>query len=369
VPVTDNAKLNVSPAWTPDGHHILFVSDRDGARDVYAVRLGSSGEPAETSRITTGLNAHSISLSAVGGRLAYSVATWRANVWAIPIPTDGPVTADRATQITTGNQTVEEIALSPDGRWLYFDSDRSGNSDIYRMPVDGGEPEQLTTDPADDFAPSVSPDGRWVAFHSSRFGTGAGTRDIFVMPAEGGEAERVTDDPGEERFPNWSPDGRSLSYALTGTGARAGLYVISQDQSGRWGLPRQVWNHPNVGRWSPDGRTLVSGWTDGIWLIPAAGGAPRRATPLPETLSAPEGAWANWSRDGRTIYFKAGDREGRASIWRVAATGGRPSPLVRFDDPARPSYTVVLATDGRRFYFTINDRQSDIYMAELHGMR
>jgi eukaryotic-like serine/threonine-protein kinase len=370
VPVTDNARLNMSPAWTPDGHHLLFVSDREGSRDVYAVRLGRSGTPSGApSRITTGLNAHSISLSASAERLAYSVSTWRANVWAIPIPNDGPVSADRATQVTTGNQTVEQMSPSPDGRWLYFDSDRSGNADIYRMPVDGGEQEQLTTDPADDFGPNVSPDGRRVAFYSLRFGTGGGTRDIFVMPADGGEAERITDDPGEERIPIWSPDGRSLSYFLNGTGARDGLYLISQDQSGRWGPPRQVWNHSGVGRWSPDGRTLVSGWYDGVWLIPAAGGEPRRATPLPETASAPEPPWAYWSLDGRTIYFKAGDREGRASIWGVAATGGTPRPLVRFDDPAKPSYYLSWATDGRRFYFTINDRQSDIYIAEVHGLR
>ncbi len=276
VPVTDNATLNVSPAWTADGRRILFVSDREGARDVYAVRVTTSGMPAgKPSRLTTGLNAHSISLSAVGARLAYSVYTSRANVWAIPIPTDGPVSVDRATQVTTGNQTVEQMTLSPDAHWLYFDSDRSGNADIYRMPVNGGEPEQLTTGPADDFNPAVSPDGRWLAFHSLRLGT----RDIFVMPAEGGEAERLTDDPGEERGPFWSPDGRSLSYFLAGTGARDGLYVISKDQTSRWGPPRQVWNRPTVGTWSPDGRTLVSAWTDGIWLIPAAGGGPRRAAP------------------------------------------------------------------------------------------
>src|SRR6266571_3986202 len=366
VPVTDNAALNVSPAWTPDGGRLLFVSDRDGARDVYAVRLGSSGMPAEKpSRLTTGLNAHSISLSADGTRLAYSVYTSHANVWAIPIPTNGSVSVDRAIQVTTGNQTVEEMALSPDGRWLYFDSDRAGTAHIYRMPVGGGEPEQLTTNPADDFSPHVSPDGRWVAFHSLRFGT----RDIFVMPAAGGDAQRVTDDPGEERSPSWSPNGQSLSYTLNGTGTRDGLYVISKDLSGRWGPPRQVWNHPNSGQWSLDGRTLLSSWTDGIWLIPAAGGAARRATQLPDTTSGPEPVYAGWSRDGRTIYVKASDREGRASFWALPATGGRSRRLVRFDDPAKPSYRPGWATDGRRFYFTINDRQSDIYVAELHGPR
>ena len=367
VPVTDNAALNVSPVWTPDSHRMLFVSDREGARDVYAVRLASSGIPAGTpSRITTGLNAHSISLSADGTRLAYSVYASRANVWAIQIPTGAPVSVDRATQVTTGNQTVENMALSPDGRWLYFDSDRSGNADIYRMPVGGGEPEQLTTDLADDFKPDLSLDGRWVALHALRFGT----RDIFVMSAGVGEPQRVTDDSGEERAPRWSPDGRSLSYFLSGPGARDGLYVISKDQSGRWGSPRRIWNHPNLGPWSPDGRTLVSAWTDGIWLIPAAGGAPRRVTQLPETISGPEPPTADWSRDGRTIYFKASDGEGRASIWALAATGGRPHLLVRFDDPARPSYnTYSFTTDGRRFYFTINDRQSDIYVAEVQGLK
>jgi len=365
VPVTGNAALNVSPVWLPDGRHILYVSDREGTRDVYAVRLASSGVPAaKPSRLTTGLNAHSISFSAEGTRLAYSVYTSRANVWAIPIPTDRPVSADRAAQVTTGNQTVESMALSPDARWLYYDSDRSGNADIYRMPPGGGEPQQLTTNPADDFSPNVSRDGRWVAFHSLRFGT----RDIFVMPAEGGEEQRVTDDPGEERNAMWSPDGRSLSYIQSGTGTRDGLYAITKDQSGRWGPPRRLWNHLRRGYWSPDGQTLLSAWTEGIWLIPATGGAPRLAYPLPDSINGPEPVDPQWSPDGRTIYFKAVDREGRASFWALPAAGGRLRLLVRFDDAAKPSYRFDWATDGRAFYFTINDRQSDIYVAELHGL-
>ena len=366
VPVTDNAALNVSPAWSPDSRHILFVSNREGARDVYAVRLAGSGKPeGKPSRVTTGLNAHSISLAADGTRLAYSVYTSHANVWAIPIPTDRPVSVGHATQVTTGNQTVEEEAVSPDGQWLYFDSDRSGNADLYRVRLGGGEPEQLTTNPADDFNPHVSPDGRWVAFHSLRFGT----RDIFVMPAGGGEAQRMTDDAGEERGAIWSPDGQSLSYLLAGTGTRDGLYVISKDRSGRWGPPRQVWNHANRSDWSPDGRTLLSAWTDGIWLLPAGGGTPRRVYQLPDAMNGPEPVYAQWSRDGRTIYFKAVDREGRASFWALPATGGRPRLLVRFDDPGKPSYLPSWAADGRRFYFTVNNRQSDIYGAELHGLK
>ena len=55
------------------------------------------------------------------------------------------------------------MGLSRDGRWLYYDSDLSGNSDLYRMALPGGAPERLTTDPADDFFPdavSRRPGGR-----------------------------------------------------------------------------------------------------------------------------------------------------------------------------------------------------------------
>ena len=74
--------------------------------------------------------------------------------------------------------------------------------------------------------------------------------------------------------------------------------------------------------------------------------------------------------DGRTTYFKVLDPHGQASFWAIAATGGRPRLLVRFDDPLKPSYWQFgWVTDGRRFYFTVTDRQSDIYVAELLGWR
>ena len=74
------------------------------------------------------------------------------------------------------------MRVSRDGRWLLYDSNLKGNSDIYRIPIGGGEPEQLTNDPADEFAPDLSPDGGAIAYHSWR----RGTRDIEVKPLDGG---------------------------------------------------------------------------------------------------------------------------------------------------------------------------------------
>jgi Tol biopolymer transport system component len=110
--------------------------------------------------------------------------------------------------VTVGSQNIENVAVSPDGAWLYYDSDRSGNMDIWRLPLGGGPPEQLTTDPAGDFSPSPSPDGRTVAFHSLR----TGKRDIFIMPAAGGPATQVSHRPGDNMAPGWSPDGQELFW-------------------------------------------------------------------------------------------------------------------------------------------------------------
>ena len=74
IPVTDDRSSSTSPAWLPDGRALLFVSDRDGGRDIHLTRLSRSGRPASTStRLTTGLNPWAISLSADGRRLVYSL--------------------------------------------------------------------------------------------------------------------------------------------------------------------------------------------------------------------------------------------------------------------------------------------------------
>jgi hypothetical protein len=73
---------------------------------------------------------------------------------------------------------------------------------------------------------------------------------------------------------------------------------------------------------------------------------------------------AVWGRDGR-IYFKAHDRTGRASLWIIKSSGGPPEQLVRFDDLTRPSSRVDFDVDRERFYFAIEDRESDVHVVEV----
>ena len=69
-----------------------------------------------------------MSLSADGRLLVYSAYTPGANIWSIPIPPSGVASVADATQLTFGSEQIEKLAVSPDGRWLAFDSDREGQS-------------------------------------------------------------------------------------------------------------------------------------------------------------------------------------------------------------------------------------------------
>ena len=167
-----------SPAWLPDGRHLLLVSNVGGPRDVYIANVGTGGRPrGGLSRLTTGLEAHTVSVARDGKVVAYSRANVRMNLYSLPAPATGSVSIRSAIPVTTGNQLVVTGDLSPDGRWLTFDSNIEGTSNIYVMPAGGGEARRLTHSPGEHWAPSFSPDGREIVFYATRFGT----RDVFLI--------------------------------------------------------------------------------------------------------------------------------------------------------------------------------------------
>ena len=364
VAVSDSVSINVSPVWSRDGRWLYYVSTRDGPGDVYAQRILRDGRPdGPTTRLTTGLGAQSISLSADGSRLAYALFTATSNIWSLPIPDGTPTSAASAVPLTSGTQIIENVTVSYEGRWLVFDSNVAGNADLYRMPVTGGEPERLTTDPGDDFAPTLSPDGTQVAFHSWR----SGSRDLWVQPLDGRPLQHVTTGPEQEWTPEWSPDGRALMY-LSGAGLEnRSLWTVRRRADGSWGTPTRRFTPGTSPDFSPDGRlvTYQSRPVDGSLMVAAAdSGAPR--TILDGTTPGmPEIERPRWGRDGRDIFFKSHDARGRASIWSVPAQGGTPRLLVHFDDLARPSYRPQWAIGRDHLFFPVEDRQSDVWVMDV----
>ncbi len=362
IPVTDSIRNNQSPVWSPDGRSLFYVSDRDGSRDIYQLRLSRTFHPrGAPARLTTGLNAMSVSLAGDGRELAYAVYTAKANIWALPVPHTPPASISVARAVTSGSQVIEGFRVSADRKWLLYDSNLHGSSDLYRMPIAGGEASRLTFAAADEFQPALSPDGTEIAYHTLQ----DGVRQIFVLPLGGGSPVRVAASASEQRVADWAPDGKALAWY-----SRDGFVTsISQrSANGHWGPARQLASRFVWPRWSHDGLRLTGNTPDGriVEVSPATGAVDTLYSPRPGT-NDPHAEWPAEGADDRTLWFKSHDAEGRATLWALPRDGSAPRPLVIFDDPMRPSYRVEWATDGNRIFFAINDRQSDVWVVELSG--
>ncbi len=375
VRLTASDGMSMSPTWAPDSRRLLIVSTLAGVRDVYQLNLTSGGRPrGALVRISTGLNPSLISLSADGTQLAYSVATYHANIWKLPIPKSGSISTVGAFPVTNDVQTIEALEISRDGSWLVFDSDRQGVQQLFRMPLGGGAVQQLTHDSNPSFKPGISPDGKEVAYHAIL----QGLRRIFIVPMEGGKSVQIS--PGtapDERNASWSPDGRHLAWYSVAS-PTAQVQVATRDAQGKWSAPITV---------SFRGRQLYQVWADqGTGLIgldsagrfgvqPTNGGAFRLLNATDTLTGTTIGVTtAATSSDGQMAYFlDRGKGVGRRSDGVVALrlADGQLREVLRFDESGRPhSFSSNgIAEHGGWIYFTLSDFQSDIWVATVDGLK
>ena len=121
------------------------------------------------------------------------------------------------TNLTNDAATDAYPAFSPDGTQIVFTSDRGGNFDLYVMDADGTDVRQVTSNPADDGAggggwgggPSWSPTGRLIAFESDR----SGDLEIYTINLKTGDISRITRNRGTDVNPSFSPDGTRLAFS------------------------------------------------------------------------------------------------------------------------------------------------------------
>src|SRR5208283_3313051 len=289
-------------------------------------------------------------LAAAGAVLAIGTSLWLQRTeyfWRNPI-------ADARFQTITGSDGVEQAAaVSRDGHFVAFLSDRDGPMDVWITQVGSGQFHNLTHGSAPELAnPAVrtlgfSPDGSLVTFWvRKQDGSSAGDISIWAVPTLGGQPKPYLD--GVAEF-DWSPDGSRLAYHTPGSGDP--LFV---SDGGRQAKARHIFTasagiHAHFPLWSPDDRFIyfVQGALPDkldIWRIPPTGGTPVRNTSQIARVIYPD------QLDRRTLMSLANDPDGSGPrLYSVDVERHIPHRLTSGPD----RYTSLAASaDGHRLVAT-----------------
>ncbi len=209
----------LSPAWSPDGRKIAYVSFEQGNSAIYLQDVSTGSR--ELISGGKGING-APSFSPDGRKMALTLS--RSGNPEINVR---DMATGRTQQITQHWSIDTEPVWSPDGRYIYFTSDRGGRPQIYRVPPGGGNPERVTLEGDYNARASVSPDGRRIAVAQGR----GNEYRIAVWDIE---TERFTIlTPGTlDESPSFAPNGSMILYA-TREGDRGVLSAVSADGSVR----------------------------------------------------------------------------------------------------------------------------------------
>jgi TolB protein len=205
----------ISPAWSPDGSKIAYVSFENQKPVVYIQNLMTKQRIAVANY--KGSNS-APAWSPDGTKLA--IALSRSGLTQVYITNADGTGLQR---LTNSDSIDTEPQFSPDGQSIYFTSDRSGGPQIYKMNVHGGEPQRVTFNGPYNISPRISPDGRTLAYISRR----DGMFQLYVFDLVNQQEMRLSDTVKDES-PSFAPNGKYIMYA-TETNNRGSLAVVSID--------------------------------------------------------------------------------------------------------------------------------------------
>jgi len=274
-------------AWSVDAHSIIYSTYGSGGR---LWRVPVEGGRPEQLPFEHGTSSPAV--AHVGNRLVYMAENYHYDIWSIPLGVrNKPTKADRFIS-STWDQANPRI--SPDGKLIAFDSNRSGNYEVWVCDRDGSKPVQLSFfggPPTGN--PRWSPDSRQIVFNSQV----SGRTEIYVVAVDGGRPHHVATGTPNAVSPFWSSDARWIYF-----------YTEA----------------PN-----------------GVWKIPAEGGAAVRLTK--------DGTYPQESMDGKRLFYVAGSE--RDELWSVSADGGdehREEGIPKFQNPHSwiPTQNGIYFVDG-----------------------
>jgi Tol biopolymer transport system component len=318
-----------NPTWSPDGKEILYATDgienplirRFRPSQIFRInlvtrqlRLVHKGDAVQPSWSPHGFRIAYWGTSDVGDRVIWTISAG----------------GGEAVPVTDGKSIDWNPVWSHDGRYLYFASDRTGVTNLWRVPIDersgkAGEPESVTTSAQASMLLSLSRDDKRIAYTADD--TKTILEKLAFNPESGtlaGSPSAITRNAQIIMTCDVSPDG---SWILYQTGRPQNLFLIHPDGSGLRQLTADSFKNRQP-RWSPDGKRIAFYSNRGgkhyeIWLLRADGSELERAAIFPDKTQA---FHPIWSPNGRQLAFDFGENEALIDLTQTLAKR-RPLPL------------------------------------------
>ena len=252
------------------------------------------------------------------GRLAF---TYLGDVWT------ANEKGENVQRITVNRARDVFPRFSPDGRWIAFSSDRSGNLDVYLVSSSGGTPKQLTSHSADDTVLAWAPDSKSILFASNRAEDFTGK--LYTVGLEGGMPDNVGADMGI--WATYSPDGTKLAINRHGQvywrkyyrGSNQTDVVLMDIAAKRFTSVTDFKGLDSWPMWGHDGFIYFvsdreSGGLTNVWRVSEKGGTAEQVT----TFKSGDVRWPAMSADGKVITF-----EHDFGAWKLDVATRKAAPI------------------------------------------
>ena len=283
-------------------------------------------------------------------------------------------------------------AISPDGKWVAFASNRLQNAELYLMNLTDRSLRQLThTDELDEYMPAFSPDGKSIAFATERTrggimlppvqasGSDPSRASIYLMDIDGRNQRPLVDADGADRAPVFSPDGQKIAFeSKAPTQEAAGMpgspenndtleiYVIDIDGANKTQLTHNDVDdgHPT---WAPNGKQIAYSSMVGdiyqIFIVNASGGTGRRGLkPRQLTFSEASHYHPTFTPDGKRIIYVS-NAHNHYTLWMMNIDGANKTQLTNH---IGAHFEPSISRDGKKLVFS-SDRSDHmrIYLMDL----
>lgn len=359
--ITTNEATDWNPVWSPDGKFIYFSSDRGGSMNLWRVAVDEKtgktlGEPEAI--VTPSKYSYNISFSRDGKTMIYVRYESISNIKAVSFdPTNGKVIGEPF-WVTTGSQQVGEINLSPDGEQYAVNLSNNTQEDLAIVNKDGSNWRLLTQDWFNDKMPYWSPDNKQIAFQSDR----SGNLQIWTINADGTGLKQISfADENGAYLPVWSPDGRQMIINKIN---EQGIMPIIVDLSRSWHdqIPKLLTPVKDFQGtftamdWSPDGDKIIGMLLDknekgaGTAVFSFSKNSYEKVNDLSGT--------ASWLEDNRRFILSLNNKLyiGDIQTKKVVEIFSPASNIIQY---------AQISADNKIIYFRFLQAESDIWMMNL----